>query len=79
MAEIIRANVRRLKGYEPSLVISPGGTDCRLWRYRGVPAYSYGPSPLTMATVDEWVEIDDFLHVVRTHMLSAYDYLMGGK
>ncbi len=79
MVEIIRANVRRLKGYEPSLVISPGGTDCRLWRYRGVPAYSYGPSPLTMATVDEWVEIDDFLHVVRTHALSAYDYLKGSN
>ncbi len=75
MVEIIRRNVSELKGFEPMLVVSPGGTDCRLWRYRGVPAFSYGPSPLTMATVDESVEIKDYLHVVKTHALSAYDYL----
>ena len=28
-----------------------------------------------MGSGDEHVPVDDFLHVVRTHVLSAYDYL----
>lgn len=28
-----------------------------------------------MGTGDEHVPIEDFLHIVRTHVLSAYDYL----
>jgi hypothetical protein len=28
-----------------------------------------------MSKVDERVEIEEFLHVVRMHALSAYDYL----
>jgi hypothetical protein len=28
-----------------------------------------------MGGVDEYVEVDEFLDVVRTHVLSAYDYL----
>ena len=28
-----------------------------------------------MGSFDEHVPVEDFLHVVRTHVLSAYDYL----
>ena len=42
-----------------------------------MPAYVYGPFPTGMGSWDEHVEIEDFLHVVRTHMLSASDYLTG--
>jgi succinyl-diaminopimelate desuccinylase len=28
-----------------------------------------------MGSFDEHVTIDDFLHVVRCHVLSAYDYM----
>jgi succinyl-diaminopimelate desuccinylase len=28
-----------------------------------------------MGSGDEHVPVEDFLHVVRTHVLSAYDYL----
>jgi succinyl-diaminopimelate desuccinylase len=31
-----------------------------------------------MGSFDEHVSIDDFLHVVRSHVLSAYDYLSQG-
>jgi succinyl-diaminopimelate desuccinylase len=75
MMEYIRGNVRELKGFEPLPIVSLGGTDARLWRYRNVPAYIYGPTPHGVGRNDEYVEIDDFLHVVRTHVLSAYDYL----
>ena len=28
-----------------------------------------------MGSINEHVEIEEFLHIVRTHVLSAYDYL----
>ena len=75
MVEILRANVKQLRGFEPEPTISVGGTDARLWRYRDVPAYVYGPFPKGMGSWDEHVEVEEFLHIVRTHVLSAYDYL----
>jgi succinyl-diaminopimelate desuccinylase len=75
MMAIIRANVKDLRGFEPMPAVSLGGTDARLWRQRGIPAYVYGPFPTGMGSKDEAVPIDDYLHVVRTHVLSAFDYL----
>lgn len=75
MANILRANVKQLRGSEPAAIVSLGGTDARLWRQRQIPAYIYGPAPTGMGSSDEYVEIEDFLHIVRTHVLSAYDYL----
>jgi succinyl-diaminopimelate desuccinylase len=75
MLHIVRDNVTALKGFTPEPIISLGGTDARLWRYRDIPAYVYGPFPHGMGSVDEHVEIEEFLHIVRTHVLSAYDYL----
>lgn len=75
MVEIIQANVEQLRGFKPSPIVSLGGTDARLWRYEGIPAYVYGPFPRNMGSYDEYVDVEEFLHVVRTHVLSAYDYL----
>lgn len=75
MVRIIQANVKALKGFEPQPIVGLGGTDTRLWRYRDIPAYVYGPSPKGMGKTDERVDIEECLHIVRTHTLSAYDYL----
>ncbi|MSP89069.1 MAG: M20 family peptidase [Alphaproteobacteria bacterium] len=75
MVDILRTNVRNLKGFEPKPVISLGATDTRLWRYHNVPAYVYGPAPTGMGSYDEHVEVEVFFHIVRTHVLSAFDYL----
>ncbi len=75
MVGILQDNVEALKGFRPPAIVSLGGSDARWWRRHGIPAYLYGPSPKSMARRDEHVTIDDFLHVVRTHALSAYDYL----
>ena len=75
MLGIVQANVRDLKGFTPEPIVSLGGTDARLWRYIDVPAYVYGPFPRGMGSVNEHVEVEEFLHIVRTHVLSAYDYL----
>lgn len=78
MVGILRKNVRELLGFDPTPILSIGGTDARLWRYRSIPGYVYGVSPTGMASSDERVQIDEWLHIVRTHLLSAYDYLGGG-
>ena len=75
MAELVRANAKAVSGIEPIPVVSLGCTDARLWRYADVPAIVFGPSPIEMGGVDEYVEVEEFLDVVRTHVLSAYDYL----
>jgi succinyl-diaminopimelate desuccinylase len=75
MVDIIRANVRNLRGFDPQPIVGLGATDMRLWRDRGIPAYVYGPSPRTMGAADEHVEIEEFLHILRTHACSACDYL----
>lgn len=71
----IQANARAVSGIEPQPVISLGGTDARLWRQRGIPAYVYGPFPRGMGQKDENVEVAEYLHVVKVHVLSAFDYL----
>src|SRR5262245_29057667 len=73
----IQKNVQALLGFRPPAIISLGGTDCRFWRAAGTPAYVYGCSPAGMGAPNESVAIDEFLHVVRSHTLSAYDYLSG--
>ncbi|MBW2270679.1 MAG: hypothetical protein JRH16_19110 [Deltaproteobacteria bacterium] len=75
MLGILQDNVEQLRGFRPDPIVAVGGTDTRLWRYIDVPAFVYGPYPTGMGSADEHVPIEDFLHIVRTHVLSAYDYL----
>lgn len=75
MVAIIQKNVTEFGRPLPCPIVSLGGTDARLWRHRNIPAYVYGPFPHGMGSHDEHVGIEEFLHVVRTHVLSAYDYL----
>jgi succinyl-diaminopimelate desuccinylase len=75
MAELVRANAQAIAGIDPTPVISLGGTDTRLWRYKDLPAIVYGPSPNGMGSTDEYVTVEEFLHVLRCHVLSAYDYM----
>jgi len=74
----IQDTVQALLGFRPPAIISLGGTDCRFWRAAGTPAYVYGCSPAGMGAPNESVALDEFLHVVRTHTLAAYDYLGSG-
>jgi succinyl-diaminopimelate desuccinylase len=75
MVGIVRANATALGRPAPAPIISLGGTDARLWRQRGIPAFVHGPFPRGMAQADEHVEIEEFLHIVKMHVFSAFDYL----
>ena len=76
--EIVQSTVEELRGVRPQPIVSLGGTDARLWRYRDIPTCVYGPFPYGMGSFDEHVDIEDFLHIVRTHVLASYDYLSRG-
>jgi succinyl-diaminopimelate desuccinylase len=78
MMEILQRNVEAARGFKPTPIVSLGATDARLWRYENIPAYVYGPFPTGMGSHDENVPVEDYLHIVRMHVLSAYDYLMAG-
>ncbi len=75
LARIIQDNAETVRGIRPRPVISMGGTDARLWRYEGIPAYVYGPTPYNMGAPDEYVTLDDLLGTVQVHVLTAFDYL----
>lgn len=75
MVGLIQDNAEALLGERPPAIVSLGGTDCRFWRAAGVPAYVYGCSPAGMGAPDESVAIEELLHVVKVHTLSAFDYL----
>jgi succinyl-diaminopimelate desuccinylase len=76
LVAILQRNAEAVRGIRPLPAISIGGTDCRLWRERGIPAYVYGPTPYNMGAPDEHVTLDDLLGTVHVHVLSAFDYLM---
>jgi succinyl-diaminopimelate desuccinylase len=77
MVDILQRNAEAVRGIRPEPNISLGGTDCRLWRQRGIPAFIYGPTPYNMGSPDEYVTVDDLLGTVSVHVLSAFDYLSG--
>ncbi len=76
MASIMRGN-SRLLGVDPVPIVSLGGSDLKFWRSKGIPSYYYGPMNHGMGTVDEYVDVDEFIHIVKVHLLSAYEYLTG--
>ena len=78
MVGILQDTVEETQGHRPVPIISLGGTDARLWRYIGIPAYLYGPFPHGLGSHDEHVEIEEFLHVVRTHVIASCRYLLRG-
>ena len=43
MAQLVRANAKEITGIDPTPVISLGGTDTRLWRYKDTRRSSTGP------------------------------------
>jgi len=75
MVRLLQRNAHAVCGVDPKPVVGLGATDTRLWRYLDIPAYIYGPSAIGMGSVDEYVEIEEFINILKTHVLTAYDYL----
>lgn len=72
LADVVERDLGRPR---PVPCSSLGGSDSRYWRWAGVPAFLYGPSPVTMGQADEHVTVEEFLHVAKAHALAAFDWL----
>lgn len=72
LADVVEHDLGRQR---PVPCASLGGSDSRYWRWAGVPAFLYGPSPVTMGRADEHVAVEEFLDVARAHALAAFDWL----
>lgn len=77
MVDILARNAQNVTDHKPLAIPSMGGTDCKFYRYHGIPAYIFGVPPDTMGAKDESVLIEDFLAVVKTHVLASWEYLGG--
>ncbi|KAK3047670.1 hypothetical protein LTR09_010928 [Extremus antarcticus] len=75
IVRLLQSNVADNGSTKPLPIFSLGATDCKHFRYCGMPAYTYGPSPETMAEKDEKVGVQGFLDTVKVHTLTAWDYL----
>ncbi|ROV90644.1 hypothetical protein VMCG_10038 [Cytospora schulzeri] len=77
MVDIMARQAERVTGRKPLAIPSMGGTDCKFYRYQGVPAYVFGVSPEGMGARNESVSVEEFLAVVKTHVLAGWEYLGG--
>ena len=75
IVRFVKSNAKLVAGRDVLAITSLAGTDARLWRYRNIPAYSYGTSATNVAMPDEHVDIEEWMSVVKTHLLTIYDYL----
>jgi len=72
---LLKRNSEAVTGRAPHLSFTSGGTDCRFWRLRDVPAVSYGPRVYGMGGVDEHIAVDDLVATARVHMGTIVDFL----
>ncbi|MFC1803851.1 M20 family metallopeptidase [Thermoproteota archaeon] len=64
ITQLLTKNSHEITGDEPLFSFTSGGTDCRFWRKRGVPAVCYGPKVYGMGGVDEHITVNDLGHVL---------------
>lgn len=75
MVDILQNTVVELGWKKPIPVADIAISDCRYWRYCNIPAFWYGPDGSRCFVANEYVEIEELLHLVRIHTLAAIQYL----
>lgn len=75
MPSIIQTVSESLGLKRPVLTPDIAISDCRYWRYRNIPAYWYGIGGENCSAANESIRIDELMHMVKVHTLSAFHYL----
>jgi succinyl-diaminopimelate desuccinylase len=75
ITQLLVKNSEEVTGVNPLYSFTSGGTDCRFWRKRGVPAVSYGPTVYGMGGVDEYITEKDLVITAKVQLGTIYDYL----
>ncbi|KAF1844440.1 putative acetylornithine deacetylase [Cucurbitaria berberidis CBS 394.84] len=78
-AKCITDVTERVTGSRPLPLAGMGGTDCKFFRYKGVPAFVLGVSPKGMGARGEAVLIEEFVAVVKVHTLAVWKCLSVGQ
>jgi succinyl-diaminopimelate desuccinylase len=72
-------NHQEITGSSPLYSFTSGGTDCRFWREKGIPAVCYGPRVYAMGGVDEHITEEDLVTTAKVHIGTIMDYLDSGN
>ena len=75
LTKILSDTVVELGKSRPVLTPDIAISDCRYWRYLGIPAYWYGLGGELCSAADEFVTIEDLIHVTKVHALTVLKYL----
>lgn len=67
-------NAEEVMGEKPLLGFTAGGTDCRFFRARGIPAVVFGPTVHNEAATDEYITVSDLMIVTKVHAGTIIDY-----
>ena len=79
LPKILTETVVELGKSKPVMTPDVAISDCRYWRYRGVPAYWYGCGGDLCSAANEFVTIEDLIHVTRVHTLSVLKFLSNSE
>jgi acetylornithine deacetylase/succinyl-diaminopimelate desuccinylase-like protein len=72
LARALRDQVRAVTGRAPRFELCPGLLEIRFYARQGIPAYAYGPGPLTVAHGPrEFVHIDRLVECAAIYARTA--------
>jgi len=75
IVQLLCKNVRAVTGRKPEIRIGAGGSDCRFWRAKGIPAAIVGPRQFNLAAPDENVLLEDYIQTIKIHIATVLDFL----
>ena len=64
-----------VRGEKPKFSCSLGGSDCRFYRFEGIPCAVYGPTPYNLGSENEYIYVEDFMEIVKAQTMAAAAYL----
>lgn len=74
LAQLVHANVARVRGEAPIFIMTFPSGDIRFIRLRGVPGVVYGTDPHNVGGIDEYITVDDLVTVTKVYGAAAIDY-----
>jgi succinyl-diaminopimelate desuccinylase len=75
IVQILFNNVKAITGREPVFRVAAGSTDCRYWRFKGIPAAVVGPRQYNVGAPDENIVLDDYIMTIKAHIAAVVDFL----
>jgi succinyl-diaminopimelate desuccinylase len=75
IVQTLARNAEAVTGRAPHVQLVPWGSDCRFWRWKGIPAALFGPRAYHMGAADEHITLEDYITTMAVHAGAIIDYL----